>query len=484
MIDETKVIEDRNIRTKKLAKEALHTARGRIVANMRFMDPAVFALEDRESVYGFRTDGSTLYYEPSDVLKRCASGISGLTHDQMHVLLHCVFKHYFLKGKIFRKYWDLAVDVAVEEVIASFGNDCFKTDRTDERKEALALLRRDRGRLSAEKLYRTLMDEPLPGKDYTRLAELFRVDDHSLWYERSKPRLVSGNGNSADGNGSESGGEAEDADGSAAEGSEIEAEAADDSFNGMSEGAELLSAQDWEKISELVKTELETEDKGMGSGGGTMLRELEEARREHIDYSSFLRKFAARRETLKVDDGSFDYIFYTYGLELYGDMPLIEPLEYSDEKQIRDLVIAIDTSGSTDGPLVRSFIRKSFDILQNNEVIKSRFNIHVIQCDAVIQEDVVLRTRDDVERYIENMEIKGLGGTDFRPVFTYVDRLLDTGAVTDLRGLLYFTDGKGIFPKKKPPYDTAFIFVGDEAAEIEVPPWAIKVEFDEGGEQQ
>ncbi len=40
-------------------------------------------------------------------------------------------------------------------------------------------------------------------------------------------------------------------------------------------------------------------------------------------------------------------MFYTYGLSpLYGDMPLIEPLEYRDEKRIRDFCDATDTSSS------------------------------------------------------------------------------------------------------------------------------------------
>ena len=65
-------------------------------------------------------------------------------------------------------------------------------------------------------------------------------------------------------------------------------------------------------------------------------------------------------------------------------MPLIEPLEYKDEKNIRDLVIAIDTSGSTDGELVKKFVDKSFEILCNNDVIGAKFNIHVVQCLSLI----------------------------------------------------------------------------------------------------
>ena len=45
------------------------------------------------------------------------------------------------------------------------------------------------------------------------------------------------------------------------------------------------------------------------------------------DYREFLRKFSVIREEPEVDTDTFDYIFYSYGLSLYGNMPLIEPQE-------------------------------------------------------------------------------------------------------------------------------------------------------------
>ena len=73
------------------------------------------------------------------------------------------------------------------------------------------------------------------------------------------------------------------------------------------------------------------------------------------------------------------------------------------------------------------------------------------------------------------MTIKGLGGTDFRPVFSYVDQLVREKAFTNLKGMIYFTDGMGTFPAKKPDYQTAFVFVRDEFNNPDVPPWAIKL---------
>jgi hypothetical protein len=76
---------------------------------------------------------------------------------------------------------------------------------------------------------------------------------------------------------------------------------------------------------------------------------------------------------------------------------------------------------------------------------------------------------------LKTMKIRGLGGTDFRPVFEYVETLRQNKEFTNLKGLIYFTDGDGAFPAKKPDYDTAFVFVDDEYNNPDVPPWAIKL---------
>ena len=179
-----------------------------------------------------------------------------------------------------------------------------------------------------------------------------------------------------------------------------------------------------------------------------------------------------RKNDLK---NEFDYVFYTYGLSLYGNLPLIEPLEYSDDKKIRDFVIAIDTSGSCSGELVKHFIEKTYNILRDSENFFRKVNIHIIQCDSKIQHDDVIKSREDFENYIKNVKIYGGGGTDFRPVFQYVKELVDAKAFRNLKGIIYLTDGIGIYPEKKPDYDTAFVFVDDEDGNHVVPPWAMKL---------
>ena len=68
----------------------------------------------------------------------------------------------------------------------------------------------------------------------------------------------------------------------------------------------------------------------------SMIQNLEEATKEHYDYGDFLRRFSVSGEDMLVNDDEFDYVYYTYGLSLYGNLPLVEPLEYKDVNKIKE----------------------------------------------------------------------------------------------------------------------------------------------------
>ena len=98
-----------------------------------------------------------------------------------------------------------------------------------------------------------------------------------------------------------------------------------------------------------------------------------------------------------------------------------------------------------------------------------------------IQKDEKITSKEELENYMETLELAGQGGTDFRPVFAYIQKLQENKELTGLKGLLYFTDGQGIFPNKMPSYDTAFILMQKDYQEVEVPPWAMKIYIQEEG---
>ena len=233
----------------------------------------------------------------------------------------------------------------------------------------------------------------------------------------------------------------------------------------------------WDDVSSRMQTEL-TMGRESGQEDGDLVDELAVEDRERYDYKEFLRKFAVLKEETEIDPDSFDYVFYSYGLRVYGNMPLIEPLETKEMKKIEDFVIVLDTSMSCNGSLIRRFLEETYSVLSESESFFRKIQVHIIQCDEKIQDDQVIHNEKEMEAYLSDFTIRGFGGTDFRPAFSYVDKLLNIGAFQRLRGLLYFTDGYGTFPAKMPPYDTAFIFMKDDYRDVDVPPWAIKLILD------
>ena len=234
----------------------------------------------------------------------------------------------------------------------------------------------------------------------------------------------------------------------------------------------------WSEIARHMQVDLDTGKQQRGSGAGAMMQNLRAVTRETYDYTDFLQRFAVPGEAMQINDDEFDYIYYTYGLQLYGNTPLIEPLEYKEVRRIREFVIAIDTSGSVKGDEVQRFIQKTYNILLEEESFFTKINLHIIQCDAAIQEVQKITSREEFDAYLASMTLKGFGGTDFRPVFAYVDRMLAEREFVNLRGLIYFTDGQGVYPAQQPPYETAFVFVRDDYEVPKVPVWAIRLVLD------
>lgn len=244
----------------------------------------------------------------------------------------------------------------------------------------------------------------------------------------------------------------------------------------------FVTGEQWKKISERIKADLKSFSNGKFSMGKSksesMEKSLLEAAKDRYNYKELLRKFTVMSEDMQVNDDEFDYIYYTYGLERYGNMPLVEPLEYKDSKKVREFVIAIDTSASCRGALVKSFLQKTYALLSGEDNFFRKMNVHIIQCDHQVQQDTKITCREDLDYFLSHEKLTGFGSTDFRPIFSYVEELSGKGEFENLKGLLYFTDGYGVYPDRMPPYQVMFVFLdnGDEGPQV--PSWAIKVLLD------
>ena len=232
--------------------------------------------------------------------------------------------------------------------------------------------------------------------------------------------------------------------------------------------------KDWEDIGKRTEEEMKDEKEGDKSEKLSWFLHLEH--KNHTPFQDFLRKFSVDREELKTDPESFDYGYYYFGLSQYGNMPLIEENEYREKRKIPELVIAIDTSYSTKGEMVKRFLEEALAILADKGAFFSKCRVHIIECDDRIRKDLLIEDAEEMERYRERFEVSGGYGTDFRPVFHYIEDLQKKGELKELKALLYFTDGRGRYPKNAPAYTAAFIFPkGEDIDDENAPFWALKL---------
>ena len=457
----------------KLSAEVLRLSRNTILINLRFMDAALaeLALTPSLMMRGIATDGTNLVYNPMDILRAYAGEKYLINRNYLHVLLHCLYRHNFVNELLDEAVWDLACDITVENIINELSISSLDVSRVTKQGALINELKNKIKILTAEKIYRYYLDKKITEAEIVKIRKDYFADDHSLWYQKDDGSQASSSGTSDSDNDSEQNENKSNANSESREnGSQCDSSRAD---------GQQSKEERWKEISERMQQDLETFSKDRGDTAGSLMQNLGEVNREKYDYTAFLKKFAVMGEAMKINDDEFDYVFYTYGLKLYKKMPLIEPLEYKDVKRIREFAIVIDTSGSVSGKLVQTFVNKTYNILKNTVSFFSKINLYIIQCDAKIQEVVKITSQDEFDEYIKNMKLHGFGGTDFRPAFELVNNLVKSGELAKLKGIIYFTDGWGIFPERKPAYDAAFVFIRQDNFNPNVPPWAIKLVLDE-----
>ena len=414
---------------KSLGVSILCAARDELYFSMRFLDVALssFVYQMDSSVSPFGTDGAVMYFHPQQLGGLLRENRILVNRGYLHMVFHCIFRHMF-KRTDDERYWDLSCDIAAEHLIDGCDKRPVRWSRSLLRRETYRKLETGGRVMNAERIFRELKAWELTEKELSRLEEEFRTDDHRYWENRGPERKK-----------------------------------------------EPELSRKWQEINEKMETDLETFSKEASEENGSFLGQLRVENRERQDYREFLRKFSVLREEMGTDPDTFDYGFYSYGLTLYGNMPLIEPLETREVRRIADFVIVIDTSMSCSGTLVRRFLEETYSVLKQNDSYFRRVNVHIIQCDEKVHSDVKITSEKELKKYMDQFELYGEGGTDFRPAFAYVEELLGRGEFDDLKGLIYFTDGYGIYPSRMPPYKTAFVFLEEDYRDADVPAWAIRL---------
>ena len=409
-----------------LANDVLTLARNTLLVNLRFLDAALSrftpALRPGATL---ATDGQALYYDTLHVLRSYKTEHAVPARDQLHLLLHCVFGHIFPRGQVDRRLWDLACDIAVEHAVTGFGLLAVSAEREQKQQPITSRIQREMGMLTAEKIYRYLERKPYWLDEFEDIPSLFRADDHTLWYQ--------------------------------------ERPAYDD------------SESFWKDVARRMQVDMETFARKQGDKALAMMQNLREVNRESCDYAGFLRKFASRGEVMKSDPEEFDYIFYTYGMSLYDNMPLIEPVEYKEIKKVRDFVLAVDLCGQISTAQAKRFLRKAFESFKHAERTGVTVRLHLLACGGGAPQYTPVTNGEEFEEFLSRLRYHYREECDFRPAFLWTDDMLHRRQFKNLKGLLYFTDSTGPFPPVKPAYDAALVFVNDNYSTPDVPPWAVRL---------
>ena len=83
------------------------------------MDKAISMLEF-QGIAGLgclAVEGKTVYFDPIVVLKSFSEAHNKPTRQYLHMVLHCVYRHFWISTLVNRDYRDLACDIAVEYTI-------------------------------------------------------------------------------------------------------------------------------------------------------------------------------------------------------------------------------------------------------------------------------------------------------------------------------------------------------------------------------
>ena len=401
------------------------------------------------------TDGLHIFYTPEHVIK---GRLFEVEAQIMHIVLHGILGHFLHQQEYSRHdYRDPLMDAQVGHLMLALGLDNQNLQyNMSQAKQKLF------GDLSLKQYYHAIRN-PKFGTNLYHIRWSIAVDDHREWNYQ-----------------------------------ELLQQAADQISNELQNHQELLQkfwteaqnyfiegSQNTIEFTSITKQILHQVSKRMNSHYGTTAgteTDLVQVKKKTVQsYRELLQELAMIREITKEQPDSIDLMFYHYGLELYENVPLIEPLEYGETRTPELIVIAVDVSGSCcDQKTMEQFWSETYGCISQLRDTFSGGEILILQCDTEIQKENVIQLSQFHEPP-NNIQIHGRGGTSFVPVFKKIDTLLRDGKKID--ALLYLTDGAGEYPKTPAEVPTYFIMKPEDIKKNKLhnysPDWITLIELEE-----
>jgi len=408
------------------AADRLAAARARLILDRPFLGALVLRLPLVAAGPWCRTtasDARHLYYNPRWIE---SLGSSQVQFVLAHEALHCALGHFVRRGHRVKHRWDLACDLAVNPLLVAEGLS----------PPAEALVLDLYAGMAAEEIYPCLEDDP----------ENETLDDHA--WDGDDGGQGSGGSPEAQGQG---GGGRQERDPEAGGATPQVPERGGGEDGEAEEPPPPLGAREREQLQQQWQRHLAAAAQRAREAGklaGALSRLVEATLAPQVSWRSLLGQYLMQ---LSRDD-------YSYQRPSRREGEVIFP---SLRNRSGELVVALDVSGSLTDADLGDFIAE-LNALKGTVTV----GITLLACDAGIAPGSPWRCEPWEALHLPG-RFEGGGGTDFRPVFAWVDA---QGLRPD--ALIYFTDAEGEFPAAAPDYPVLFLVKGKAPV-----PWGRRVQL-------
>lgn len=346
------------------------------------------------------TDGKAVYYDPDFVAATPPDQLIGV---YIHELLHNIFAHGARMGGRDPKLWNIAADLAINPEVVGMGfrlPDCALMPGSGEFRALPA-------GLTAEEYYSRLSEGGQGG----------------------------GRPGDEDGDGDEQGDEQGEGEGKG-KGGQDPGKCGGVRQPGSGDPAEARKAEeDWRVNTLAAAAAVKAACRGDLPAG--IDRIVGAVAAPKVDWKAALRDFISRAAKNDVSWRRLNRRMLGQGMTLPG--------MYSEE--LGDVVLAVDTSGSIDDAMIRTFGAEVQGILDAYEC-----SMTVLYCDAKIHRIQTWKSSDGPLV----MEPAGGGGTSHRPVFDWLDQQDQLPAC-----VVCLTDLETVFPDRGPECPVLWAVVND-----------------------
>jgi predicted metal-dependent peptidase len=402
----------------------LAAARTRLIMERPFLGALVMHLPLKVGDAGIKTTGTdakAFYFNPSFVDNLSLAQTQFIL---AHEALHCAMGHPHRRNHRVKRRWDVACDHAVNLILIEEGL-----------KPPLHGILADQNfmTLSAEEIY-PLIPEDTPEESFDQ--HLFDSDNEQGASPDENQRQDDPEAGNSGGQGKEGQSEAEEQQGSGSQASQKPNE---------------MSPSEREELAEQWKNRLAAAAQAARQAGKlsqSMMRWVDGLLAPSLPWRALLARFFAVNQR---DD-------YSWRRPSRREGAAILPRLSSEGLEV---IAAIDTSGSISDEELREFVSE-LDALKG----QVRAKVTLLACDNRIADAAPWEYEAWDAMQLPN-DIEGGGGTDFRPVFDWVE--------TENRSpnlLVYFTDAEGDFPKVPPNYPVVWLVKGKG-----IVPWGERVQL-------